>query len=243
MTTRSSRLSFLGRLGISFMLLATVLLLASRAYADNISIGFQEANVNGGNITTVQTGSGNAGILGLKYGSFTVNNVSAQDFAVLGVPGLLNSQSLDISSSTPGTLTIWVTAQGLTFTGVQNFTSSFAVNDLSGSIVAVDETTYFSPTNGLFDTGQTMLNSAMFSKIGASGPFTTSGATSGLYSVTEEYQIFDKGGSTGNDNITIDLTGRAVTPEPGSLLLMGTGLALAGLVYRRRNKHSHLSVD
>jgi hypothetical protein len=225
------------------MLLATPLLLASEAYADTISIGFQEAGINGGAITTVATGSGNTGILGLNYGTLTLNNVSAQDFAALGMPGLLNTQSLNISSRTPGTLTIWITAQGLSFTGVQDFTSAFAVNDLTGSIVTVGETTYFSPTNGLYDVGQTMLSSATFNGIGTSGPFTVSAVPGNDYSVTEEYQIFDKGGSTGNDNITIDLTGRAVTPEPGSLLLMGTGLALAGLVYRRRNKHSHLSVD
>ena len=49
--------------------------------------------------------------------------------------------------------------------------------------------------------------------------------------------IFDTGGSLGNDNITIDLAGTPVVPEPDSLFLMGSGLALAGLLcYRRRNK-------
>jgi hypothetical protein len=70
---------------------------------------------------------------------------SAQDFAVLGPPGLLNSQALDISTAAPGALTIWVTAQGLSFTGVQNFVSSFAVNTLSGSIVNVTETPILVP--------------------------------------------------------------------------------------------------
>jgi hypothetical protein len=37
--------------------------------------------------------------------------------------------------------------------------------------------------------------------------------------------ISDIGGSAGNDNVTIDLAATpAAVPEPGSLLLMGSGL-------------------
>src|SRR5215469_15598596 len=162
MTTMSSRLSSLGRCSVRIMLLAIPLLLASNAYADTISIGFQEPGVHGGAIHNVGTGSGNVNIPGISYGTFTINDVSAQDFAVLGPPGLLNSQNLDISSSRPGILTIWITAQGLSFTGVQSFASSFAVNNLSGSIVAVEESTFFSPTNGRYNVGQTLLDSAVF---------------------------------------------------------------------------------
>jgi hypothetical protein len=243
MTTKSFRLSSLGRRGIRIMLLATPLLLASSAYADSISIGFQEAGFNGGAITTVGTGGANVSFGGISYGTFTINDVSAQSRAVLGPPGLLNSQNLDISSSTAGVLTIYVTAQGLSFTGAQNFVSSFAVNNLSGSIVSVDESTFFSPTNGRYDAGQTLLNSAVFNAIGTAGPFTTSGLTSGTYSVTEKYVVFDIGGRTGNDNITIDLSASPV-PEPGNLLLVGSGLTLAALLYyRRRNKRPRLLIS
>jgi hypothetical protein len=144
------------------MLLATPLLLASSAYADKISIGFQEPGVNSGHITTVGTGSGTLTLASTPYGSFTINQANVQDFAVLPVPGLLNSNVLDISSSTAGILTIWITAQGLSFTGAQEFESSFAVNTLSGSIVAVEESTYFSPKNGLYNVGQILLDSAAF---------------------------------------------------------------------------------
>jgi len=238
MTTRSSHLSSLRRCGVCIMLLATPLLLASSAYADVISIGFQEPGVNSGNITTVVTGSGNVSVSGLSYGTFMVNDASAQDFAVLGQPGLLNSQVLDISTATPGALTIWVTAQGLSFAGVQNFVSSFAVNTLSGSIVSATENTYFSPTNALY--GGTLLNSALFSAIGTAGPFTTSGATSGPYSVTEQYVIFDVGGVVGNDNLTIDLSATPV-PEPASLGLVGAGLLGIGIAlkFRALRKNSY----
>jgi hypothetical protein len=226
------------------MLFATPLFLASIAYADTISVGFQEPGVNSGNITTVGTGSGTLTIPSTSYGSFTINQANVQDFAVLPAPDVLNSNALDISSSTTGTLTIWITAQGLSFTGVQNFESAFAVNELSGSVVSVVESTYFSPTNGLYDVGQTLLDTAVFGAIGIKGPKFDSGLTSGTYSVTEKYVIFDIGGSAGDDNVTIDLSATpAAVPEPGSLLLMGSGLALAGLLcYRRRKNRPRLLI-
>src|SRR6516162_5669859 len=206
MTPRRFRFFSWGRRGVPIVPLAT-LLLASSAYADTISIGFQEIGFNGGAIITEGSSTtGNLSISNVNYGTFTINDVSAQSRALLGSPGLLNSQALDISTSTPGILTIYVTAQGLSFTGAQNFISSFAVNSLSGSVVGINETTYFSPTNDLFATNQTSLSNAVLNAIGTSGPFTTSGSTSGLYSVTERYMIIDVGGTTGNDNVTINLS-------------------------------------
>ena len=232
MAIRSFHLSSV-RCGVCIMLLAAPLLLVSSAYADTISVGFQEPGVNSGMITTEVTGSGNVTVSGLSYGTFSVNDTSAQDFAFLGPPGQLNSNVLDISTATPGTLIIWVTAQGLSFTGAQNFTSSFAVNSLSGSIVSITENTYFSPTDALY--GGTLLDHALFAAIGTKGPDTTSGVTSGTYSVTEQFVIFDVGGAAGNDNVTIDLSAQPVSavPEPASLGLLGAGLLVIAMKLRR----------
>ena len=232
LTMKSSHLSSVRHCGVCIVLLAAPLLLVSSAYADLISIGFQEAGVNSGMITTEATGSGNATVSGLSYGTFSINDASAQDQSVLGPPGLLNSDLLDISTATPGVLTVWITAQGLSFTGVQNFISSFAVNTLSGSIVNVHENTYFSPTNGLYNTGAVLLDSALFNTIGTKGPDSTAGATSGTYSVTEQYVVFDVGGGLGNDNLTTDLSARPI-PEPASLGLLGASLLMIASKFRR----------
>ena len=224
-------LSSMGRRGACIILLATPFLLASSAHASLISIGVQEPGFNAGAITTVATGSGNVSVVNLSYGTFGVLNIDAQDFSVLGSPSILNSNSLDISTSTAGVLTIWITTQGVPFAGVlENFTSAFAVNSLNGSIVTVTESTYFDPTNGLY--GGTLLHSASFNSIGSAGPFTTPGAPSGTYSVTEQYVIFDVGGGTGKDNLTIDFSGTPVVPEPTPLVLLGVGLV--GIAWKLR---------
>lgn len=214
--------------GILVVILAgLVLLLASGAYADTVSIGLQEAGVNGGAITTVSSGTGST-LFGGAYGTFNLNSVTAAGTPPLPEPEL-STTSVNASSSTAGTLTVYVTEQGLgSPTGVSGFLSGFTSNVFSGSIGSVTEATYLDQGNGLFTT-TTPLSLAVFTSIGSITDVVNGPSLSPGYSETEVFTIVASGTGNVNDTITLNQT-----PEPGTLTLFGSGLiGLAGLVRRK----------
>jgi hypothetical protein len=225
-------------LSATAILLASPLLLASGARASTMSIGLQEAGVNSGLITTVATssGTGTVTLASTPYGTWTVNQANAQDETSLGLPNVLNSNALDISSTAAGILHVFVTSQGLTTpTGTVRFATSFAVNDLS-RVASVLEQSFFDQGNGLYTTTQ-QIDSQLFTSIGtAVGPGITVSGVTAPYSVTHEYTLTHLFGTVGNDNVTIDLNAvpSRVVPEPASLLLLGGGLVGLGLMRRKR---------
>lgn len=199
---------------------------ASSAMANTISIGLQESGTNGGAITTEGSGSGNAAFSG-SYGSFNINNVSGTGAPALA-QGVFNTNSLNASTGAAGTLTVYVTDQGVTLAGLPGtvgFLSSLTENTLTPGW-SVTESTYVDQGNGQYAL-TTPLSTATFT----TGPLTdVLSATASLnspFSITAVYTIVANG--AGSDNSTINVT----AAEPGSIALLGLVL-LGGLLVERK---------
>src|SRR5690349_6650642 len=109
--------------------IASAFLWASTANSATITIGLQEAGFNGGAITPVAVGVGSASINNFAYGTFTANNVDGTGRPILPLPDVLDTNSLNVSSASSGTLRVWVTSQNNT--DVSNvFLSAFTSNRL-----------------------------------------------------------------------------------------------------------------
>jgi len=198
--------------------------LTSAASAGTVTIGFQEAGVNGGAITSAGSGTG-SDIFSGSYGTFTINQVSG---AIVPAPGVLNSASLNVSGTTAGTLNVFITASDLTSPlGSVNWITTLTSNTLSGGVTSVFEQAFGNANNAVLPASGFLLGSANFTAIGTVvAPTVTWPTGAGPYSVTEEYTITATGVGTAND--TIDLSGTA-SGVPGPIL--GAGLPFLAIGY------------
>lgn len=227
---------------IAFFALASGLAIAAATSADAaIFIG---VSVNGGAITQVATdgGSGSANYNVTTGGFFY--NVSGTGFPLLPSP-TLNTQSVNISSTGPGTVEIFITQTGVGAATLANgLVSSFTSNTLLGvnatitSYLGGSTATPFGDASGItlasFLGSNTQQYSATFPPSGLMTGYTPFNAntSSRLLSETVRYTLNFTGGAGSNFNGTANLT--AGVPEPATWGMMIVGFGLMGGVLRRR---------
>jgi hypothetical protein len=145
-----------------------------RADAVLLSLGLQQAGVNGGAITTVATDSNSPGNLSFTgtYGSFSLGNTGAVGSPAEVQPNL--STSVLVSSNSTGRiLFVYMTEQGLTSPqGAHQFVSRFEISLISGAISPISLRTLVSSSNELYS-GSVLAPLTTFSNVGAASSTNT----------------------------------------------------------------------
>ncbi len=222
------------RLLIAGASLAGVMAVVSTPAGAAVSIGLQEAGVNGGALTTVATGATGAAAIGLSYGVFDLNNVAA---GVGVTPVLLNSLANDqISASGSGILNVYITYTGLTGPlGTLDFRSGLTTNEVPTGW-SVLEKTFVDPSNTAYGTA-TPLASQMFTAIGTSVQDNFVTISAGPYSVTELFTI----NAIGKGEVLNTIQLAAGVPEPATWTMMLLGVFGMGALLRRARSQRSVS--
>jgi hypothetical protein len=167
-------------------------------------------------------------------GDWIFNVTSGTGYPITGTPDnpLIDFNSINVSNTSGGTLTMMLTEIGLTSnepTGLFAAAIGGTVSINPGSQLAY--MAYTDSTNAPFGT-ESVIGNAVFGGGSFAYSNTTVGQTGALYSITQVVTLTALPGSN-NTNISFNGELRSV-PEPASMLVLGAGLVALGIAKRRK---------
>jgi hypothetical protein len=206
------------------------------AQADTISIGWS-STLNPASVNLLSSGTGSAAFHGAIGGTnFDFNDISGTGSPPLNLPALLGSNSFDATSTTAGTIFIWITESGITApsSGIAPFASTLTSNTLTGDGTLLTLSTYYDAGDAVFSDA-TLLGTHDFTGSGVANTQTNVGLTGNPFSITALYKVTTFGNGSANATINVAVPGPILGAGlPGLLAACGGLMALA----RRRRRQA-----